>query len=77
MTEKFLDYSSGLIDFREIECLSRLDPLKWEYADEVNQLLILLSEGTPQMIIDYYKQSSICNMWGMPHHYVCLKKKFN
>jgi len=77
MTEKFLDYSSGLIDFREIECLSRLDPLKWEYADEINQLLILLSEGTPQMIIDYYKQSSICNMWGMPHHYVCLKKKFN
>ena len=77
MTETFLDYSSNIKEFSDIDKLPTLNISDWQYANEVNQLLILLSKDDSRKIIDYYKQSSLCNMWGMPHHYVCLKKKFN
>jgi len=77
MTEKFLDYSSGLIDFKQIECLSGLDPLEWEYANDINELITLLSKANHEKIISYYLQSKLSDLWGMPHHYVCLKKKSN
>ncbi len=77
ITEKFLDYSSGLIEFREIACSPRLNPSEWEYAIQVNELLNILINKKADQIISYFSQSSLCDMWGMPHHYVCLKKKIN
>ena len=74
ITEKFLDYSSGLIDFREIECLPRLDPSEWNYAGQVNELLNILLSKKADKIISYFVHSSLCEMWGMPQHYVCVRK---
>jgi len=74
ITEKFLDFSSGHIDIMAIECLPRLKPSDWKYAIQVNELLDSLSNELPDKIISYFVQSSLCDMWGMPNHYVCLKK---
>ena len=75
MTGFFLDYSSGLKEFSHIQSLKRLSPSSWQYANEVNKLLNLLFKDEPEHIISFYTQSKLYDMWGMPSHYVCLKKK--
>lgn len=77
MTEIFLDYSSGLKVFSDIQTLPRLSSSDWEYANEINELLDLLSEANPEKIITLYTESNLCDLWGMPHHYVCLKRLIN
>ena len=75
MTNIFLDYSSGFKDFSEMQTLPRLSSSEWVYAKEINELLDLLSENKPEEIINYYIKSNLCDLWGMPNHYVCLKRK--
>jgi hypothetical protein len=74
MIETFLDYSSNIKMFSDIENMPRFNGSDWKYANDVNELLDLLSGDDPEKIISFYTQSKLCDMWGMPHHYVCLKK---
>ena len=74
MTDYFLDYSSELKNFSDIIDFPKFDISEWQYGNDINNLLDYLKSGDSEKIINYYLQSTISNIWGMPHHYVCLKK---
>lgn len=69
----FYDFSSdyGGVSFDEI--LSSANQLTVTF-NEVNRALSFLTSGDYAGALQCYLSSQIMRLWGMPHHYLCIKK---
>ena len=73
MTPLFLDYSC----VPDEKLLVRIKQLSDSLSDFFSDIKTLITESTTmnsKSIINIYKRSDKCNLWGMPHHYLLLKR---
>ena len=71
----FLDYSAKKIKFNSLENFQSIASISnWCHSMDVNLIIESMHKGDSKFIINQFCTSKVSEVWGMPHHYVCLSK---